>query len=79
MCIWNIYIFFLAYEAEHIIAPALEEFRHALLAVAQEPAMPAAPAGQDWGTAFCGEGQVTSVLGLLFGRGDSEKPCAYGE
>lgn len=51
----------------------------ALLAVAQGPAMPAAPAGQDWGTAFCGKGQVTSVLGLLFGGGDGEELCVYGE
>lgn len=74
MCIWNIYIFFLAYEAEHIVAPALEEFLHALLAMAQELAVPAAPAGQDWGT-----GQVASVLGLLFGSGDGKELCAYSK
>lgn len=65
MCIWNIYIFFHTYEAEHIVAPALEEFSRALLAMGQEPAE------QGCGAALCGEGQVTLGLGLLFSQARS--------
>lgn len=42
------------------MAPAPEQFLHALLAVGQEPAE------LDCGAALCDEGQVTLRLGLLF-------------